>query len=323
MPVELGSLPTEILIYILSHLSIVDVLCFSQTSRYHHELQALVISKLRIGVFPHRINSILSLLDGAAYTHSDAPVVWYEPDPTSSINVQIDGRKYRTWDTVVQKQNNIISKVVNMHGHHLRTLEIALWSLERHTANALTTCSRLRHLTIRLDHPFTRHKSVQPSVWKTAAPSTVWNAFWSPTGRTPPATPTRELGNPTETAFGLPTPPLSPVLDPVSNLQLFPYLKSLTLDRGGITDYQLSRLVLPCADTLKELRLRKCTQLSAEFWRWLAHSALAPRLRVLHFTQNLHEEIDGRILQYVQKFTGVKVCYGIFCAGVIELLTLK
>jgi hypothetical protein len=309
MPTELASLPTEVLIQTLGHLPLPALLAFGQTSRYHRELQHVAFVRLRIGVFPTRITSLLSLLESTTPSSAgEESTSHYDPNLASSIHLTLPRGQHKTKDTVIRKQNQLITQVLSQHGRQLRSLEVSLWELERQTADAVAGCRHLRHLAIRLDHPHTRHKEVQPQYWKYAAPSTVWNALYIPTGRTPPPSPSREIGNPFETLAALPTPPRSRSQSPGTVQEpLFPRLESLTLDRAGITDYQLSRLLIGCKDTLRVLRLRKCVNLTAEFWRWLARSELAGRLRVLHFTHSRNEEIDESILEYVGEFEGLEV----------------
>ncbi|MCJ1382782.1 hypothetical protein MMC17_005895 [Xylographa soralifera] len=163
---SISSLPPEILREILQYLPVSALLFFGGTSKYHHAIQSISLSKLQVGVFPSRINAMISLLDA-------------HDDQSKTHNVQIvlpkkDGRSKRT---VIRNQNKIIFDVVDKYQHTLQDLEVTLWDLQS-AAESIAKARNLRSLSIRLDHPHTRYADVDRSFWKAAPGSTVWNTLY-------------------------------------------------------------------------------------------------------------------------------------------------
>ena len=173
---------------------------------------------------------------------------------------------------VIRNQNLLLFKAVSKYQYTLRILEVALWDLQHQPAESVGRMHNLRHLSIRLDHPHTRSSDVDRLFWRTAPGSTVWNALY------PGKNGGRFLGR----------------------------LESLNLERAGITDYQLQR-ILEENPKICELRLRKCLMLTREIFAFLARSESGRRLKVFSFTQNSSTEIDNRVLKHLDHMTNLEV----------------
>ena len=83
-------------------------------------------------------------------------------------------------------------------------------------------------------------------------------------------------------------------------------LQSLSLERAGLTDFQLARII-DSNPSLTELRLRKCFNLTEKLFKILADSKVGQQLEVLHFTKSQSEGIDDRILDCIGRLPKLKV----------------
>ena len=259
---SIHSLPAEILREVLTYLPIPYLFAFGLTSKHHHLIQLISLQKLRLGVFPTRLNGLLSLMESS-----------HDSDTTHAVQIVLDKRKTRGKDMVIHNQNVTTRKIVEKNRQTLRDLEVSLWDLQKSSADALSTLHRLRRLAIRLDHPNVRYAGIDKAFWATSPGSTVWNQLYSEKGDK------KCLGR----------------------------LQSLTLERAGITDYQLQR-ILDANPYITKLRLQKCLTLSAEFFETLSNSRVGQQLELLHFTQSDNIEIDDQILPYIEKMKKLKVC---------------
>ena len=263
MIADLSSLPPELLHQTLTYLPVSSLLAFGQTSKYHHAVSARAFLKLRLGAFPSQINCVLSLFDALG-----------DDDMAHSVQILLERKKNRSKDLVVRNQNRKLSAVLERQGRYLHDLEVSLWALEDPLAKRIGSLGMLRRLSVRMDHPHTRHADVPLSFWKSAEPSAAWNRLYANPGNGP--------------------------LVPLGRLQI------LTLERAGITSYQLRR-VLECNPRVTELRLRKCLALDDEFWAWLAASRFATQLKVFHFTHNTGRDMDNRVLDHLDAFSALEV----------------
>ena len=155
------------------------------------------------------------------------------------------------------------------------------------TANAIAQLRNLRKLSIRLDHPHTRYSGVDAHYWESSPGSSVWNLL------APKQSKANALGR----------------------------LQSLSLERAGLTDFQLARLI-DSNPSLTELRLRKCFNLTDKTFRNLADSKIGQQLEVLHFTKSQSEGIDERILDCIGKLPKLKVQSWLFWFLIVTFLQL-
>ena len=257
---SISSLPPEILRDVLEYLPVSALLSFGGTSKYNHAIQSITLSKLRVGVFPSRINAMISLLD----THDDH-------SKTHNVQIVLPKKDGKSKKMVIRNQNQIIFNVVGKYQHTLQDLEVTLWDLQS-AAESIAKARNLRSLSIRLDHPNTRYADLDRSFWKDAPGSKFWNSLY-------------EKGK---------------------GSKVFGRLESLSLERSGITDYQL-QCILEENPRITQLRLRKCFGLTEGFLQNLARSDLGKSLRLLHFTQNTMEWVDERILNHVKGLPSLTV----------------
>lgn len=192
---------------------------------------------------------------------------------THSVHVVLPRSDSRSPQMIARSQNTIIRDVVDKHKHVLRELEIALWELEEHTAKSIAQIKNLKHLSVRLDHSHVRHPKLDRNFWDSSPGSTVWNLLCEKHNQI------RALGR----------------------------LRSLNLERAGITDYQL-RQVLESNPDIMTLRLQKCTNITEEFFEYLAQSHVGGRLRRLHFTKSKNASINDDILKHIAKLPSLQVC---------------
>lgn len=256
----LASLPPELIREVISYLPIASLLAFGMTSKEHHAIQCCSLSTLRLGVFPSRLAGVISLMEAAADISS-----------IHSVQTVLPRTQTRTKDMIIRNQNAVVQKVVDKHRHTLRDLEIALWDLKKPSACSVSRLVNLRRLSIRLDHPHTRHAKVDRDFWDISPVSTVWNSFFA---------------RPDER-------------------KVFGRLQSLNLERAGITDFQLQQ-VLKNNPMISDLRLRKCLVLTRETFEHLARDEIRKRLETLHFTWHGGDEIDDAILDYIEKLDNLK-----------------
>lgn len=261
---SLAFLPPELLREVVSYLPIASLLAFGLTSKEHHAIQCCSFSTLRLGVFPSRLAGMMSLMEAAADVSS-----------IHSVQMVLPKTQARTKDMIIRNQNAAVQKVVDKHRRSLRDLEVALWDLRKQSACSLSGLVNLRRLSIRLDHPHTRHAKVDRDFWEVSPTSTVWNNFFAkPDER-------KVLGR----------------------------LKSLNLERAGITDFQLQQ-ILKNNSVISDLRLRKCLVLTREIFEHLVRDEINKHLETLHFTWHGGDEIDDTVLDYVGELSNLKVCCG-------------
>ena len=189
----------------------------------------------------------------------------------NSVQMILPKDESRTKVKVIHNQNLRIRKVVDAYQSTLRDLEVALWELDDSSACSIARLKNLKRLSIRLDHPHTRFPGVDRQFWETSPGSTVWNNLASKSRQ-------RTLGR----------------------------LRSLNLERAGITDYQLAK-ILENNPMVTELRLQKCLSLTNKTFKLLAESNVGRHIETFHFTKSNNDEIDSRMLQYIGKLPNLKV----------------
>ncbi|RDW70784.1 F-box protein [Aspergillus mulundensis] len=259
-------LPPEIALQILSYLSFDDLLSFGATSRLNNEYHIVSLKRLRLGVFEKRVHSIISLLQAGWASPEQLGGTWgEEAERNYTITViQQQSKPMRPWaqekkfcqsinprhrllmqpnrpqtqEQMVRLQNQIFARALRRYGPSLRALEFMAYDLSLEGATALgANCQhRLRELALRFEHPHIRDGVVRPSTWLRPAPANeAWNSLIG-IGRF------KDIG--------------------LCNLE------SLTLERAGITSWQLMMLVKRNPD-LTILKLRTCRGARPEFLYWL------------------------------------------------------
>ena len=193
-----------------------------------------------------------------------------------SVQMILPRKGSKNKDCIMHMQNLKVQEVLRKYQPALRDLEVAMWDLHETTASMLAQLRNLKHLSVRLDHPHTRHPAIKQGFWQESPGSTVWNSLANRAGKN------RALGR----------------------------LQTLNLERAGITDYQLREL-LKSNPNLKELRLRKCFNLTKETFKFLANSKAGQNLEVFHFTMVDSERIDERVLEPISRMTKLKVSFAL------------
>ena len=173
---------------------------------------------------------------------------------------------------LVRNQNATVRTIISQYQCTLRDLEISVWELQEPTARSIAQLKNLRRLAICLDHPCTSLPDMSRSFWNTSPGSTVWNNLFATKGQGP----------------------------------IFGRLQCFNLERSGITDYQLEQILNENPE-IRDLRLRKCLNLTHETFQYLAHSEMNKRLETLLFTENWAKRIDSRVLIYIGALTNLCV----------------
>lgn len=279
-----NSLPVEIAQEVLSRLPVRSLHAFALTSRASSVLARNSLRTLALGVFHTQISGLVSFMDAPSHLSS-----------AFAVSVILARRDAKTRPQTIRNQNAVAARILRHHGRSLRELELVLWELDKPLADALTGLPNLHHLSLRFDHPYVRHPNLERRYWDSAPTGTVWNLLSSSSS----STTTTTTGGEEESGSK-------------PRRSLLGRLESLTLQRSGITDYQLERLVQQNPH-LVELRLQKCLSLTQDFFEYLAtRSPIADRLAILHVTHNRSRDIDERILPHIAKLTGLKVFFFLF-----------
>lgn len=250
--------------HILSYLSTHSLLAFGATSRKNHEFHRMSLDILRLAVFPRKSHALVAIIEPSA--HCSAKFDNYVSVITR--NRFRDGEKFsaRRWNRnpslslaqTVADQNIVLADILSRYGPALRDLEYLAWDLTAIAATALAqSCSGLRKLALCFHHPNVRDRSVPRTYFDSPGPgSTMWNALAG-------------IGLAESLALKLRT------------------LQCLTIERSGITEWQLQKFV-EANPGLLELRLKKCAGVGSDFLSWLGESKQGlERLEVL-WLQNCH-----------------------------------
>lgn len=266
---KISTLPLELILIILVRLPLKSLLAFGTTSHKNYERHILCVRRLRLAVFQKRIHSMISFLQAG----------WATPDQINRFGVVVNSapsiytiniiqsrlpfastdypskydiknslkqlqRCHRTsilMNQMVRNQNKVFAQFINRYGKSLAELEFMAYDLDIQSAQALgQNCQEsLRHLALRFEHPHIRDGFTRPTMWFQPAPgSTAWNAL---------------IG-------------IGP--QPNNRGMKITGLKSLIMERAGITPWQLMMLVRNNPN-LTTLKLRTCSGAQPEFLDWL------------------------------------------------------
>lgn len=264
-----SNMPMEIILMILSHLNISSLVSFGSTSRANYIYHTLCLKRLHIAVFQKRLHTTIAFIEASSSVieHSGR---WDEDTeyqvsivlPRNNRGKEVVGHKSPVrgsqWPAdmrrpnseteeenpppvnhTIRLQNDALATLLARYGKGLNVLEFMAYDLDAKGAVALAThCKwKLRHLALRLEHPYIRDAMLPRGYWMQPAPSsTAWNAL---------------IGSGDyKKGMGLTG------------------LESLALERAGITAWQLQMLVKK-NPKLRELRLRTCKAIQPEFLNWL------------------------------------------------------
>jgi hypothetical protein len=141
MSVRLLNLPPEILLQILSKLSIKPLLRFAQTSQYARKLAYTDLQALSLAVCPSHQDS----------WHNKLFAARRKPEHDLHASVQIPRACDFSYTTLLTFHNKIIASILDRHAQTLQRLELALWTLSASVAESIKTLSALRELSIRIE----------------------------------------------------------------------------------------------------------------------------------------------------------------------------
>lgn len=293
------NLPAELLRDVLVRLDYRSLLAYSLSCRSNYVFTLSCLTRLELAIHPSQQAAVLASSPQVLCSTESFP-----DDAPDATNIILPPEHSKTHYLTIYRQNKIVSNILAKHYASLRSLDLSIWELDMKTATALSQASRLQHLTLRMDHPFARVKHMPLNFWHTSPGSTVWNKFYS-----------------APNIWFPPTPPLTPCSSRSSSpapsipRAVFTELRTLHLERAGITDYQIQRIINENTN-LTEIRLRKCLTLTDEFFRDLSNSEIcrtASRkkgkkgLKVLHFEMSTNPAIDHGILKYIGQMTSLEV----------------
>jgi len=294
MALSLETIPAEIVVLILSHLPIPALLSFGLTCKKNHAYHFMSLSTLQLAVFPRKVHALVAFLEPSTRTipkpHNHVPVIISSRSPEvgrSSYKRVVQSPSVALANTI-QDQNYVLADIVFRYGAALRDLEFLAWDLNTVSATALAqSCSGLRQLALCFDHPNVRDRTLPRTYFESPGPgSTMWNALAG-------------IGHQENKSLKLRT------------------LQRLTLERVGITEFQLIKFV-EANPGLIELRFKKCAGVGREFLSWLSESVQGrERLEVL-WIQNC----DGATsrgepgLSWVEELSSLKSLSFKYCVNI-------
>lgn len=268
----LAQLPVEIILMILSQLSIHSLVSFGATSRKNFGYHILGVKRLHLAIFNRPLDAHIAFIDRGLSSSSKKGDALGETHqiqvalPSRPIKFDIPPKSYLeknsgtkrgmrkyaalmsykefgdilSVEQTIRAQNEKFAQMVRRYGDSLMELEFLAHDLNNEGARALSrSCSsKLRHLGLRFQHPHVRDGSLTSSYyWAIPAPAgEAWNYL---IGIGPAA---KEIG--------------------LNNLE------SLVLERAGITPWQL-RMLVKRNPNLEVLKLRTCSAVKPEFVNWL------------------------------------------------------
>lgn len=173
MALSLLQLPPEILLQILSNLTITPLLRFAQTSQHSRNLAYTDIQALSLAICPsHR-----------ASWHNKLFITQHQPTHNLHAAIQIPQARHFEYPTLLAFHNKLAASILTRHACTLQKLELTLWTLSPPIARALASLPSLTDLHIRLEsaHAVPRtHAGVQRKeergAWDLLASSSSWTA---------------------------------------------------------------------------------------------------------------------------------------------------
>jgi hypothetical protein len=161
VPHRLLDCPPEILIRILTHLSLRTLLRFSLVSRKCRDLSNQSLTHLSLAVFPNRLSEKMARLSrdeitnrGTVFTLRNVPE--YPIDDEDTAIVIIPDASALGRQTLIKFHNELISKILHRYASGLRVLDFTAWSLSKEVGDALSQLKGLKCLRLRVSNPFTR-----------------------------------------------------------------------------------------------------------------------------------------------------------------------
>lgn len=257
-PVELSTLPPEILHNILKSLPLSPLLIFARTSKYNYQAAISTLTRLQLAILPRHVHGVLAFLnsdfsnpeylypgdDGQQDEHHRVIVPSHPLAKTTSTPTHRSRRRDCTLKSAgehreiqVACQNILTTSILSTQSlSNLQSLTIHMYDL---TSSALshtlaTQFPHLRHLHLNFFHPYVHDACLPAFHWRSTPSGTpAWNA-------------------------------LAGIGDENSrNLRLHT-LESLSIERASLTPVQLSKWIA-ANPNLKDLSLRNISGVDTEF----------------------------------------------------------
>ncbi|KAF2141660.1 uncharacterized protein K452DRAFT_227808 [Aplosporella prunicola CBS 121167] len=175
---DLSSLPSELMLHVLSYLPIRDLLCFSVTSRSSYALASSSLQTLSLGIYPTRVSSLISQLSStnpsaSPYSRSRRSSLEHgrkaastpaKPETTAAdlfnenctVAHVIPSASNFQPHTLLAFHTALTSSILARYRVSLRHLELSVWALTPPVAKALAQLHNLRCLSLRVEDPFGR-----------------------------------------------------------------------------------------------------------------------------------------------------------------------
>lgn len=319
---HLTSLPSELLLHILSFLPIRSLLAFSLASRSAYILASSSLQTLSLGVYPTRVSSLISQLSSTSPTaspysrstrslnSSDGSLVSSISDSSTTSDLfneactvahVIPQASELRPHTLLAFHTALTSSILDRYCMSMRHLELSIWTLTPPVADALAGLKNLRTLCLRIEDPFGRGFLRR------------WIINWGST--------TDEDGSESSPRR---VPDLYRALPEAGTgtewnkfADAWSRLETLRLVGAEISDWQLCQILKRNAG-LKELWLKKCPEVGGELIKFLDEEWEGRScLQTLGLVDcDLADEINAETVKHVGNLPNLQFLSLLGCKGV-------
>lgn len=272
---HLTSLPSELLLHILSFLPIRSLLAFSLSSRSAYVLASSSLQTLSFGVYPSRVASLISQLSSTSPTASpfsrstrslNSSVGSVISSGVSSVSASdlfnedctvahvIPQASELRPHTLLAFHTALTSSILTRYCMSMRHLELSIWTLTPPVADALAGLRNLRTLCLRIEDPFGRGFLRR------------WIINWGSTTDDEDDLGHRSLRRVPDLYRALPEAGTGTEWNKFADS--WSRLETLRLVGAEISDWQLCQILKKNAG-LKELWLKKCPDVGVELLKFL------------------------------------------------------
>ncbi|KAF4301835.1 putative f-box domain protein [Botryosphaeria dothidea] len=270
---HLTSLPSELLLHILSFLPIRSLLAFSLASRSAYVLASSSLQTLSLGIYPTRVSSLISQLSSTSPTASpysrstrslnssvgslpsSSPSTASDPftEDCTVAHVIPQASELRP-HTLLAFHTALTSSILSRYCMSMRHLELSIWTLTPPVADALAGLKNLRTLCLRIEDPFGRGFLRR------------WIINWGSTTDEEDDVGPRSPRRVPDLYRALPEAGTGTEWNKFA--EAWSRLETLRLVGAEISDWQLCQ-ILKKNPGLKELWLKKCLDVGAELLKFL------------------------------------------------------
>lgn len=141
MATSLLNLPSEILLQILSKLSIQPLLRFAQSSHHARTLAYTDIHALSLAVCATHQD----------FWHYKLSATRFEPEHDLYTAIQIPGAWDFPYNTLLAFHNKVIASILSRHAFTLQKVDLMLWTLSPTIAQAIAALPAIKQLSIRIE----------------------------------------------------------------------------------------------------------------------------------------------------------------------------